>query len=99
MASVATGPARARSSDGLVARALAALPRGGSLTADVWAGRHRGITLLLWAHIPAIVLFAQLMGEGALHGLLESGPVAVFALTASSSRFSRAVRTTAAAVG
>src|SRR5688572_12661031 len=99
MASVATGPDRARPRDGLVARALMALPRGGSLGDEVWARRHHGIVLLLWAHVPAIVLFAQIMGDGALHGLVEASPAAVLAFAASQTWLSRLWRTTAAAVG
>jgi diguanylate cyclase (GGDEF)-like protein/PAS domain S-box-containing protein len=99
MASVATGPGRARSGDGMVARVLGSLPRGGSLSDEVWAQRHRGVTLLLWAHVPAIVLFAQIMGDGARHGLLESLPVVALAVAASQQWLSRIARTTAAAFG
>jgi hypothetical protein len=99
MASVATGPGRARSGDGMVARVLGSLPRGGSLSDEVWAQRHRGVTLLLWAHVPAIVLFAQIMGDGAPHGLLESLPVVALAVAASQQWLSRIARTTAAAFG
>jgi hypothetical protein len=99
MASVAAGPGRARSGEGLVARALAKLPKGGSLDDDAWRRRHRGIVILLWAHVPSIIVFAQLMGEGALHGLLESLPVAALAVAASERWLSRLWRTTAAAIG
>ncbi len=99
MATVAAEPGRASSGDGLVTRALGKLPRGGSLGDDIWARRHHGIVLLLWAHVPAIVLFAQLMGDGALHGLVESLPVAALAVAASERWMSRIWRTTAAAMG
>jgi EAL domain-containing protein (putative c-di-GMP-specific phosphodiesterase class I) len=49
MASFPPVPAAARATGGLVARSLARLPRGGTLEEDVWARRHRGIVLLLWA--------------------------------------------------
>jgi diguanylate cyclase (GGDEF)-like protein/PAS domain S-box-containing protein len=99
MASVITGPDHARSGDGPVARARAKLPRGGSLDDDTWARRHHGIVLLLWAHVPGIILFAQLMGEGALHGALESLPVTALAFAAAQPWLSRLWRTTAAAIG
>src|SRR5919107_5461265 len=98
MASVATA-GRARPGDGLVSRALAKLPKGGSLDDDAWRRRHGGIIILLWAHVPGIVVFAQLMGEGALHGLVESLPVAALAVAASETWLSRLARTTAAAMG
>ena len=99
MATVASAPRRAPSGDGLVARVRDRLPEGGSLGDDVWARRHHGIVLLLWAHVAGIVAFAQIMGEGALHGLLESLPVAALAVAASERWLSRLWRTTAAAVG
>src|SRR5664280_3335006 len=40
------------------ARALHWLPRGRSLPAEAWAGRHRGVLWLLVLHVPAILAFA-----------------------------------------
>ena len=56
------------------------MPQGGALDAAAWAGRHRGIRVLLWGHVLALPLIAVIRGESFLHGLAEATVVAVFAL-------------------
>ncbi|HEV3226859.1 MAG TPA: EAL domain-containing protein [Acidimicrobiales bacterium] len=41
-----------------------------------WEQRHRWIMRLLWVHVPIIIVFAVLTGNGVLHGVLESLPTA-----------------------
>ena len=58
-----------------IAQLGAGLPKGGSLPLHVFRRRHRGVLLLLWAHLPALCAFAVLRGYGLLHGLVEVGVV------------------------
>ncbi|HVE95325.1 MAG TPA: ATP-binding protein [Acidimicrobiales bacterium] len=58
------------------------LPKGGMLPDDVWRNRHRGILALLWAHVPALFVFALYRGETAEHSLTEAAIVAVPATAA-----------------
>jgi len=46
------------------------LPEGRRLSEEVWRQRHRGLTLLLWAHIPALFVFGLLrhLGTGSVVG-------------------------------
>ncbi|HVE62378.1 MAG TPA: EAL domain-containing protein [Mycobacteriales bacterium] len=76
------------------------LPRGGTLPDDVWARRHRGILALLWAHVPAIALFARLTGNSWSHTALEAGAIGVIAGVATAIRRNRtaAAGTTTAAL-
>ena len=77
-----------------------AVPRGKTLPYDVWERRQRGITLLLWLHIPGIVLYAVHQGVGVVHGGIEASIIAVFAWAASSLRsLDRRWSTVAAALG
>ncbi len=64
-----------------------------------WRLRHRGITTLLWLHVPAIMLFALYMGVGIGHALLETAAIAALAVLASSSMLGRRLRSVAASVG
>ena len=55
------------------ARHLASrLPRGHTLPCAVWERRHRWMVRVLWAHVPALVLFAVARGYTVQHGLLDS---------------------------
>ena len=77
-----------------------AIPRGKTLPYDVWERRQRGITLLLWLHLPAIFLYAVHQGVGVMHGGLEAALIAVFAWAASALRkVDRRWSTVAAALG
>jgi diguanylate cyclase (GGDEF)-like protein/PAS domain S-box-containing protein len=58
------------------------LPRGSTLSDEVWARRHRGILILLWLHLPVIMTIAIVQGVGVLHGLFETTVVALFGVGA-----------------
>ncbi|MEY2454374.1 MAG: hypothetical protein QOD92_3948 [Acidimicrobiaceae bacterium] len=58
------------------------LPRGSTLSDEVWARRHRGILTLLWLHLPGILVIGIVHGVGLLHVLFEMSIVAIFAVGA-----------------
>ena len=68
---------------------LRLLPSGLSLPDDVWRRRHRGILVLLWAHVAGLFVFGLVRGFGPAHMLFESGVIAVLTLAASNGRSSR----------
>jgi diguanylate cyclase (GGDEF)-like protein/PAS domain S-box-containing protein len=80
-------------------RITSVLPHGGSLPREVWERRHRAIIVFLWAHVPVVVGFALVRGYTLGHGLAGSSAVAVFAVLAGQSRWSREFRSMVAAVG
>ena len=80
-------------------RASHLLPKGTALPDEVWAQRHRWILNLLRAHVPLIFLFAQVRGESPLHGLVEAGAVAAFAVAAAVARAQRRRTTITTALG
>src|SRR2546422_10871982 len=54
-----------------------ALPRGKTLPEDAWERRHRAMLAILWAHVPALFVFARLRG----YDMADSvGPVVPIAL-------------------
>jgi diguanylate cyclase (GGDEF)-like protein/PAS domain S-box-containing protein len=76
------------------------LPKGKTLPDEVWARRHAGILVLLWAHVPALFAFAVYRGVGVVHAVLESGIVVVFAWGATVLRdYQRRWSTLAAVLG
>jgi len=74
------------------------LPKGKSLPDEVWARRHAGILVLLWAHVPGLFAYAVQRGNGPVHAALEAGIVAVFAWGASALRSTQRRRSTIAGV-
>ena len=64
------------------ARVRAFLPRGGTLPDDVWRTRHRGILVLLWLHVPGLLIFGLATGRSGLHAMFEAAVVACPALAA-----------------
>lgn len=80
-------------------RALAWLPRGHTLPDVVWERRHRGLLILLWAHVPALVLFALARGNPLGHALLEMVPIVTCALLGGISSLSRRWRAAAVTIG
>jgi diguanylate cyclase (GGDEF)-like protein len=76
-----------------------ALPAGNLLPDDVWGQRHRVIVVLLWLHIPALVLFGVVMGEDVAHSSSEVALVAACALLASWQRLGRTLRASFATLG
>src|SRR5687767_6111400 len=59
-----------------------ALPRGGSLPADLWGTRHRTVLVVLWLHVAGIPVFGIVRGESVTHSLFEAALVALFAAAA-----------------
>ena len=84
---------------GTARRLTALLPEGRTLAPDVWRTRHRFILGLLWAHVPAVLVFGLYRGAGLLHSLVEAAPVALFAALATPATTNRTVRSGLAAVG
>ena len=69
--------------DRLVRAGLAWLPRGQSLSEDVWRVRHRTLSYLLRAHVVAIFCFALIRGYDVGQAFMYAGVIAVFAWLAS----------------
>jgi diguanylate cyclase (GGDEF)-like protein/PAS domain S-box-containing protein len=65
------------------------LPRGQTLPPELWARRHRAMTLIVWLHVPALFAFALATGNSLGHSLFEIAPVTTFALAAGIPRFGR----------
>lgn len=77
----------------------AALPRGRSLSPDVWDRRHRAITLLLWLHAIGLGGFSFLTGQTVAHSLVEGGVIAVSALLGAVGALGRRLRSAIASLG
>ncbi len=75
------------------------LPRGTSLPEEVWEQRHHGILVILWLHVPVVLIVALARGVGLPHGLLETIPVVGFAGLATASRPHRRLSMVTAALG
>lgn len=75
------------------------LPTGGTLPEEVWRARHRGILLLLWLHVPALLVFALLKGESLPHSGVEASAVAFPAMAAVLAHRNRRVSTVFASLG
>jgi diguanylate cyclase (GGDEF)-like protein len=102
-ASAATPPARnAAGSQSAPVRRIRRpwfLPEGRRLSDEVWAQRHRGLTWLLWAHVPALYVFALLRGWGAGSGALQVCVLIVPAGIAMIPWLSRNVRSSSTSIG
>lgn len=104
IAAVAAIPAAAAGHGGsLWQHALAAvdkiLPRGGALPLETWRGRHRGITVLLWAHVIALPLIGLWRQKPPGQASLEVAVVGLFAIAASTRRLSMSTRSAMATLG
>ena len=75
------------------------LPRGSTLSDEVWARRHHGILVLLCAHLPVIVTIGVSRGLGIGHSLFEALIVTLFIVGAVILRKHRRETTIAAAMG
>ena len=80
-------------------RARQLLPEGSTLPDEAWATRHRWILVLLWAHVPALFLFALARHQPAAHSATEAGAVAAFAALATASQRHRRLSTVIASTG
>src|SRR5215218_9110234 len=87
------GPARS------IGRLVGRLPRGRTLNDRLWQKRHRGMLLLLFAHLPALAVFALARANAPLHVAIEVLPVAGLAALAASPRLDRGARSALVAMG
>jgi len=84
---------------GLVGWVSAVLPAGLPLPDDAWQRRHRIIMVILWLHVPALVLFGCAMGVGLGHAASESAFVGAAVLAAWLGRADRRIGGSAASLG
>jgi diguanylate cyclase (GGDEF)-like protein len=76
------------------------LPQGQLLPEHIWRRRHQGIVVLLWLHVPALLLFGLLVGaESPGHIVGDVSLIVLFAVGASSERFGIKARVVAASFG
>ena len=80
-------------------RRLWFLPEGRRLPDEVWQQRHRGLTVLLWAHVPALWLFALVRDFSPVNATAQIAVLLVPALIAMTSRLSRNVRSASTSIG
>jgi PAS domain S-box-containing protein len=73
-------------------RLAGALPQGRTLPEAQWAVRHRGMRLLLWAHVPLLFLIALAYGFPVGHSALEASIIVAFAVAAEVTVGSRRAR-------
>src|SRR3954454_18240794 len=52
------------------------LPRGQTLPPATWARRHRAMTWIAWAHVPALIVFALATGHAFFNSVLDVTPIA-----------------------
>ena len=75
------------------------LPRGHTLSQEVWLQRHRWLLALLWLHVPALAIFGAAHGKGVLHSICEASLLAFFALLGSYARDRRKLASGAVSIG
>ena len=63
-----------------------ALPRGQTLSEEAWARRHRAILVVLWLHVPLLVIVGAATGHGVVHSALEASVIALLAAGATTKR-------------
>ena len=76
-----------------------ALPTGRSLPEQSWIGRHRAILILLWLHVPLVVVYGVIEGNGLPHSIVEATVIALFGIGASPKTIPPVVRSSIATVG
>lgn len=77
----------------------AAVPHGGALPEQAWAARHRGIIVLLWVHVVALVAIGVVLDESLAIWVLAPGLVAAFTVAAMWERLSQNARASMATLG
>jgi len=75
------------------------LPEGRRLSDEVWQQRHRGLTWLLWGHLPALYLFALIRGYGPLGAAVQVAVLILPASVAMVPRLSRNIRSASTSIG
>jgi diguanylate cyclase (GGDEF)-like protein/PAS domain S-box-containing protein len=76
-----------------------ALPKGGVLSEESWRARHRGIVVVLWAHVLALPVIGVLRDQPLGGAVLEASVVGLFALAACLSHLGTTTRSAAATLG
>ncbi|HEX3823085.1 MAG TPA: EAL domain-containing protein [Mycobacteriales bacterium] len=69
------------------------------MSVEVWSQRHRGLTWLLWVHVPTLLAFALYRGETAASAAAQVGILAVAAAIAMVPFLSRNVRSSSTSIG
>jgi diguanylate cyclase (GGDEF)-like protein/PAS domain S-box-containing protein len=82
-----------------IRRMWQALPEGRPLPEDIWRRRHRGMVIVLLAHIAAVFSLALVEGLGPLHAAGVVAPLAVAAGLGGATDVPRRLRTSAVALG
>ncbi|MBJ7330682.1 MAG: serine/threonine-protein phosphatase [Solirubrobacteraceae bacterium] len=77
---------------GLVSRIAERLPHGGTIDDEHWNARHHVLTLVVWAHVPALLITGLLVGASVTHSVVDALVVVPFALLAQVDRFPRRAR-------
>jgi diguanylate cyclase (GGDEF)-like protein len=75
------------------------LPEGRLLSEEVWQQRHRGLTYLLWAHVPVLFVYAVFRGNRPASAAIQVAVLAVPGVIAWMPRFSRNVRAASTSLG
>jgi diguanylate cyclase (GGDEF)-like protein len=75
------------------------LPEGRRLSDEVWRQRHRGLTWLLWGHLPTLFVFGLIRGYQPASAALQVAVLAGPAGIAMISRLSREVRSASTSIG
>jgi diguanylate cyclase (GGDEF)-like protein/PAS domain S-box-containing protein len=88
-----------RSTTSLVRRVRTALPAGMRLQPEEWDQRHRWIMGLLWFHVPVIVVYGTVVGNGLVHSVAESLPTALMGVLGSQVQINRRTRAMVTGLG
>jgi diguanylate cyclase (GGDEF)-like protein len=75
------------------------LPEGRRLSAEVWGQRHRGLTYLLWVHIPALFAYGVFRGATPADAGLQVVVLVVPAVIATIGPLSRNIRSASTSLG
>lgn len=84
---------------GLIERVRRWLPQGNLLPDDIWRQRHRAIVVLLWLHVPGLIVLGLTAGQAPFHIVSEVAFIAIAASAASSKHAGRAVSSAIATIG
>ena len=80
-------------------RVLGALPKGGTLTSEQWAARHRLLMVVLAIHVGALALLGLIVGEAPSHLVVELLPIVGALALAAKRSFSQTFRSVMVAAG
>jgi len=75
------------------------LPRGQTLPDEAWAGRHRAMLWILWAHVVVLPLFSLARGLGPATALGSVVPIALAGIAATPQAPGRRARSVAVVLG